>query len=147
MANQYTDPLTALTNKHNDILDSCETTASGCLVPIVSEGIYQSIAGQANSSLRCNYSGKKVICHRLVWLYHNGNMPYGEVSHLCGTSNCCNIDHMVEESRHANMSRIGCHGTLTDGEYAVCACLHQPRCIKTTRVLRLEITRIQTDDT
>ena len=51
-------------------------------------------------------------------------MPEGlETSHLCGTRNCVNSDHIVFEARDTNQKRIKCH------EKKICTKAHEPNCI------------------
>lgn len=142
MTNQYSNPVDSLSNSYNRLLDSCDSTDKGCLVPRVGPGVYQANPNSRyTTSLRCNFLGKKEICHRFVWYCHHGAMPTNDLSHLCGTANCCNIDHMTDETRQVNISRIGCPGTVTDGYFSVDVCNHTPKCIKTARVSKLCVRR------
>lgn len=66
------------------------------------------------------------------------------ISHLCGTSNCCNAEHMVLESKKTNDERTHCHYCLNNilashpiyAEFLAAkqmfhqmgSCVHNPRC-------------------
>lgn len=63
------------------------------------------------------------------------------ISHLCGTRNCCNPDHLVLESKATNDERVHCHFGLKhakqsrgqsgvkDWDRSSC-CPHNPKCGK-----------------
>lgn len=46
--------------------------------------------------------------HRLVFLHRHGHLPEKpyEISHLCDTPSCVNIDHIIEETHQMNMDRV-----------------------------------------
>ncbi len=61
------------------------------------------------------------------------------ISHLCGTRNCCNSDHLILESKAINDERTHCHYGLEHtmearGRNGVldwiksCCCPHTPKC-------------------
>lgn len=70
-----------------------------------------------------------------VMLVYHGHMPpepTSDCSHLCGNPSCVRLEHLVWESRAANLARIACTGTIC----CTCNnsrdfCPHTPKCIKT----------------
>ena len=58
------------------------------------------------------------------------------ISHLCGTRNCCNRDHLVLEKKAINDERTRCHWCLSNAKnagglkhfHASNACPHVPKC-------------------
>jgi hypothetical protein len=60
------------------------------------------------------------------------------ISHLCGTPNCCNPDHLVIEAKTVNDERTHCHwccenavlkcSTVTHISFAALFCPHNPTC-------------------
>lgn len=58
------------------------------------------------------------------------------ISHLCGTRNCCNPDHLILETKQTNDERTHCHFCMRNAKqsgklaaFLACgACRHEPQC-------------------
>lgn len=84
-----------------------------------------------NGYTRLNFYGTKVLTHCFVWAYHNpGKSASGDISHLCGHSNCCRPSHLIEEDRNTNLSRRGCPGFAygLGSCITIRLCRHNPHC-------------------
>jgi hypothetical protein len=57
-----------------------------------------------------------------------------EFSHLCRNAWCINSAHIVLEDRHTNNSRKLCQLDRIRGKTEMADCLHEPRCMDTTKI-------------
>jgi hypothetical protein len=78
---------------------------------------------------------KHIIVHQLAYVKHNRTrlpgLEHAEVSHLCHRHSCCQINHLVLETRQANHSRKNCVGFVWSSKYQdwIPVCDHQPPCL------------------
>jgi len=129
-SNQYTLPVTR-TDFVTDLLRTrCNLVDKGlftCYEP-VGPGVIDTRAGYC----RVNFRGKKPMAHVLVFQEMFGFNPCErneDTSHKCGNPRCCNPEHLVSESRVANISRRGCIGFLqTEDGLFHRLCVHVPPC-------------------
>lgn len=157
MANQYTPAEVIRRNAYDLVMrrarqlpgrpDGLTRLVGYCQVPEVGEGITKANRHKPpeKTSLRVSVQGKRKVCHVLVYEHHHGAIPDDkEVSHLCATANCVNIDHLMLETHAENMRRIGCPGWVCyvdpDGHPVnphklFSACVHETKCCKITDVV------------
>jgi hypothetical protein len=87
---------------------------------------------------RFSYKGKKILCHRFVWVYHNPGKTITDgydISHLCGNKRCCRPSHLHCEIKTNNIARIGCMGYIVSEKNPndiLLLCTHNVPC-KTSR--------------
>ena len=82
---------------------------------------------QPNGYWRMSIQGKSYQAHRLVWLYHNGKMPLGDIDHINGVKNDNRIENLRDvthkvntqnRNRAAKNNKLGVMGvTLQSGKY------------------------------
>lgn len=86
---------------------------------------------------------KKFSAWKLAYIRPSKGRTDATISHLCGTRNCCNADHIVVEHKYINDERTHCHfslrNALTHGGYSdvhsvvEAICTHVPRCASVAR--------------
>lgn len=67
--------------------------------------------------------GRKTTGHNVAWEFHHGPAPrdengvrIGDISHLCHNRECCNVEHLIHESRGDNLRRSIVRGTMLKGD-------------------------------
>lgn len=73
------------------------------------------ISTNSGGYCRVNYSGGKVVVHKMVLQVTKGPAPEDaalDASHLCGNPWCCRPSHLAWENRDDNISRRGCAGCV-----------------------------------
>jgi len=76
---------------------------------------------------QATFKNNNIESHRLalvVQLKRRVRQDY-QASHICGNSWCCEISHLVEETRSENMARKRKHGTMQEGEDSALSILSQ----------------------
>lgn len=93
------------------------------MLPPNNRGYYRISLGHAKSKLPAH--------HVALWTKtgRRGVSPETTASHLCHHKNCCNPDHIIEESIIENNARKGCVAHFKKNGVYYNVCPHQPRCV------------------
>ncbi len=106
---------------HQDILDAFSYTCEGNLVWKINKSRAKvgAIFGFSRGSgyIQGEFMGKKLYAHRLIWMYHNGEMPTNEIDHINGVRSDNRIENLRNVTREINVANT--HTTRSDNKLGV----------------------------
>lgn len=92
--------------KHFRLLETLKY-CDGVFIRLITRGNAKkgSVAGTIDSKghRQVCIDGKKYLAHRLVWFYHNGEWPDGDIDHINGIRDDNRIENLRKCSRQQNM--------------------------------------------
>ena len=98
----------------------------GSLIWKISKGTKRigSVAGTFNQTVYSDVKidGKQYKAHRLIWLWHHGYMPEGDLDHINRVKSDNRIENLREVSRSCNMRNRGNYKTNKSGVKGVYTC-------------------------